>query len=400
VSGGRGALRARRPDTRHYDSRALPDVLIYADTGRSPELRHELPLGIPDPFLYVERNGSRHVVLTSFEIDRVRSVPGGPEPHAYEEFGFDELIARGLPREEVSLGVVVNACKALGVVDAVVPTTFPLEYADRLRSEGVGLRVDRELFERRRRVKNADELAGIRRAQRAAEAGMDAARDLLRRASPDGTGLVVDGEPLTCERVKRAIGAVFTAHGMVADEFIVSHGPQSAVGHDMGSGPIAPGEPVVIDLWPRDVGTACYADMTRTYVVGEPSREIAEYHRLCKEALDRSLRSIRAGVPGSEVFRLVCELFHEAGQPTQLTKPPGRVLEDGFYHGLGHGVGLEVHEAPWLGRAPGEMIAGDVVTVEPGLYRHGYGGVRLEDLVLVTEDGAENLTDYPYDLAP
>src|SRR5260370_6531214 len=100
---------------------------------------------------------------------------------------------------------------------------------------------------------------------------------------------------------------------MVAVGFIVSHGPQSADGHDMGSGPIAPGEPIVIDLWPKDAETACYADMTRTYVVGEPSDEVVEFHRLCKEALDRSLEAIRAGVQGSDVFRLVCEIFHEAG---------------------------------------------------------------------------------------
>jgi Xaa-Pro aminopeptidase len=383
----------------------LVDILIYADTGRSPELRHEVPIGIPDPFLYVERNGSRHVVVTSFELDRVRELEVGLLAHAYEEFGYDELIATGLPREEVSLGVAVNACKALGVEAATVPSTFPLEYADRLRSEGIEIRVDRALFEGRRRVKTAVELAGMRRAQRAAEAGMDAARDLLRRASAngpngDGEALVVDGELLTSERIKRAIAEVFTAHGMVADDFIVSHGPQTAVGHNMGSGPISPGEPIVIDLWPKDVETACYADMTRTYVAGEPPEEIVRYHTLCKEALDRSLVAIRSGVPGSKVFELVCELFHEAGEPTQLSKRPGEVLEDGFYHGLGHGVGLEVHEPPWIGRAPGEVIAGDVVTVEPGLYKHGYGGVRLEDLVLVTDDGVENLTEYPYELTP
>ncbi len=379
---------------------ANPDVLIYADTTRSPEMRHEVPIGIPDPFLYVERDGSRHVVVTSFEIDRVNAVPGGPETHPYEEFGFDDLLDRGLPREEVYLQVVVNACKALGVEDAAVPAGFPLVFADRLRSEGVQVRAEGALFEQRRRVKSEVELAGIRRAQRAAEAGMDAARDLLRRADVGDGGLALDGEPLTSERIKAAIAAVFTERGMVADEFIVSHGPQSAVGHDMGSGAIAAGEPIVIDLWPKDIETACYADMTRTYVVGEPSGEIVRYHTLCKEALDRSLDAIRAGVAGADVFRLVCELFHEAGQPTQLSKKPGEVLEDGFYHGLGHGVGLEVHEAPSLGRAPGEMVAGDVVTVEPGLYRHGHGGVRLEDLVLVTEHGAENLTEYPYELEP
>jgi Xaa-Pro aminopeptidase len=378
----------------------LADVLIYADTGRSPELRHEVPIGIPDPFLYVERNGSRHVVLTSFELDRVRELEVGLVAHPYEEFGYDELIATGLPREEVSLGVTVNACKALGVETATVPPTFPLEYADRLRGAGIEIRVDRALFDGRRRVKNAVELAGMRRAQRAAEAGMDAARDLLRRASANGAGLVVDAEPLTSERIKRAVAAVFSAHGMVADDFIVSHGAQTAVGHDMGSGAISPGEAIVIDLWPKDVETACYADMTRTYVVGEAPEEIVRYHTLCKEALDRSLVAIRSGVSGREVFELVCELFHEAGQPTQLSKRPGEVLEDGFYHGLGHGVGLEVHEAPWIGRAPGEVIAGDVVTVEPGLYKHGYGGVRLEDLVLVTDDGVENLTEYPYELTP
>ncbi len=378
----------------------MPDVLIYADTIRSPELRHELPLAIPDPFLYVERDGKRHVVLTSFEIDRVRAVSGAPEPHAYEKFGYDDLIAKGLPRDEVLLEVAVNASRALGVTEALVPWTFPAKFADRLREGGLELSPELDFFQDRRRVKSDAELAGIRRAQHAAEAGMDAARELLRRAESNGSGLVVEGEPLTSERIKVAILEAFTARGTVADEFIVSHGPQSAVGHDMGSGPIAAGESIVIDLWPRDVETACYADMTRTYVVGEPPEEIVRYHTLCKEALDRSLAAIRAGVPGADVFTLVCELFHEAGQPTQLSKRPGEVLVDGFYHGLGHGVGLEVHEAPTLGRAPGAMIAGDVVTVEPGLYRQGFGGVRLEDLVLVTEDGAENLTEYPYDLAP
>jgi Xaa-Pro aminopeptidase len=229
---------------------------------------------------------------------------------------------------------------------------------------------------------------------------MDAARDLLRRAQPNGAGLVVDGEPLTSELIKVAVIRAFTERGTVADDFIVSHGPQSAVGHDMGSGAIQAGEPIVIDLWPRDVQTACFADMTRTYVVGEVSAEIVRYHTLCKEALDRSLAAVRPGVAGADVFALVCDLFHEAGQPTLLTKKAGEILEDGFYHGLGHGVGLEVHEEPSLSRDPGEIVAGDVVTLEPGLYRHGYGGVRLEDLVLVTEDGAENLTDYPYELEP
>ena len=376
------------------------DALIYADTIRSPAMRHEVPIAVPDPFLYVERDGSRHTVSTSFEVDRIAAIPAGPRAHPYEEFGWDDLLASGLEREDADLAVAVEAAKALGVEEAVVPPSFPLALAERLREAAIEVRTDRETFASRRRVKNEAEIAGIRRAQRAAEAGMDAARDLLRRAEPNGAGLVVDGEPLTSERVKQAIFGAFIAHGVVADELIVAHGAQGAVGHDMGSGPIAAGEAIVIDLWPRDPETACYADMTRTYVVGEPPDEIVEYHRLVKEALDRSLEATRASVPGRDVFRLVCEVFQDAGYPTQLTKAPGEVLDHGFFHGLGHGVGLEVHEPPWLGRAPGDLVAGDVVTLEPGLYRQGFGGVRLEDLVLVTEDGAENLTDYPYDLTP
>jgi Xaa-Pro aminopeptidase len=378
----------------------VPDVLIYADTIRSPAMRHEVPIAVPDPFLYVERNGSRHTVSTSFEVGRIAAIPGAPQAHPYEEFGFDELIASGLDREDVNLAVAVEAAKALGVEQAVVPPSFPLGLVERLGEAEIEVRTDRETFASRRRVKSEAELVGIRRAQRAAEAGMDAARDLLRRAEPRGAGLVVDGGPLTSERVKQAILGAFLARGAVADEFIVAHGAQGAVGHEMGSGPIAAGEPVVIDLWPRDPETACYADMTRTYVVGDPPEEIVEYQRLVREALDRALAATRAGVPAMEPFRVACEVFQDAGYPTQLTKEPGEVLDHGFFHGLGHGVGLEVHEAPWLGRAPGDLLAGDVVTLEPGLYRQGFGGVRLEDLVLVTEDGAENLTDYSYDLTP
>jgi Xaa-Pro aminopeptidase len=376
----------------------VADVLIFADTIRSPELRHEVPVAVPDPFLYYERNGSKLAMLSSFEVDRLREV--GIEAHPYEEFGWDELVATGQPREEVDLELSLRAAKEWGVSSAAVPGTFPLELADRLRAAGVELKVDRDLFVQRRRVKTKEELAGIKRAQKGADAAMAAARELFRRAEPQNGSVLLDGEPLTSERVKHEILRVFGEHGLAADEFIVSHGPQSAVGHDLGSGEIRPDESIVIDLWPRDRESMCYADMTRTFVIGTPSDELLEYHRLVYDALQRSFESVRAGVAGRDVFTKVCELFQEAGYPTQLSKQPGEVLSSGFYHGLGHGVGLEVHEQPWLGRAPGSLVAGDVVTLEPGLYRHGYGGCRLEDLALVTEDGCENLTDFPYDLQP
>jgi Xaa-Pro aminopeptidase len=379
----------------------VPDVLIAADSLRSPEMRHEVPVSIPDPFFYLERDGRKIVVVGSFEVPRVEELGLGHEVHAPEKFGLDELIGAGLEYWEITREIGLRACREFGLESAVVPHTFPLELADFLRENGVDVRVDRAFFAGRRRVKNELELAGIRRAQRACEAAMDVARDLLRRSEASNGTLLVDGEPLTCERIKTRIEQVFSEHGVAADELIVSHGAQTAIGHDMGSGPIVPGEPIVLDLFPRDRETGCYADMTRTFAVGTPPDELVEYHRVVKEALDRSLLAIRAGTEGSEVNRLVSEHFQEHGYPTLLSKAPGEVLMEGFFHGLGHGVGLEVHELPVLGRLTGqELVAGDVVTVEPGLYRQGFGGCRLEDLVLVTADGAENLTDYPYDLTP
>jgi Xaa-Pro aminopeptidase len=230
---------------------------------------------------------------------------------------------------------------------------------------------------------------------------MAACRELLRRAEIRGDERLLVGEQLTVERVKADMNVVFAAHDTTADEYIVAPGAQGAMGHDMGSGPIRPGTPLVVDIFPRDNVSAVYTDMTRTFVVGDVPADVREWHRLCKEALDRAIAEIRAGADTRAIFDLTCDIFEAAGEPTLRTKESGKSLSDGFFHGLGHGVGLEVHEEPGMGllsRKP--LVAGDVVTVEPGLYRAGYGGVRLEDIVLVAEDGAEVLTDYPYDLEP
>src|SRR4051794_17045008 len=378
----------------------MPDVLMYADSYRSPELRHEVPIGIPDPFLYAEKDGTKHIAIGAMEIPRLREL-GLFELHPTEEYGSDELVRSGRSYSEVRQEVAVRAVKGLGITSAVVPESFPLWLADRLRAAGIELKVDGLFFDDRRRVKTDVELAGIRRAQHAAEAGMDAARDLLRRATGAGAGLTVDGEPLTVERVKSAMFAAFVANSASSDDIIVAPGPQAAVGHDMGSGPISAGVPIVIDIWPRDNESFMYCDMTRTFVVGDVPDDVARWHRLAKEALDRAISEIRDGADGRAVFDGTCEIFEAAGEATQRTKEDGKPLDHGFFHGLGHGVGLEVHEEPGMGLAAElPLRTGDVVTVEPGCYRQGYGGVRLEDLVLVTEQGAENLTQYPYDLAP
>ncbi|MHB8642738.1 MAG: M24 family metallopeptidase [Gaiellaceae bacterium] len=378
----------------------MPDVLIYGDTARNLELRHEVPLTLGDPFLYMEKDGRKHVMITDFEWPRIQEAGVDTELISPYSLGLDELVDSGLRYWELALELALRAVKQVGVTSALVPPSFPLAQAEHLRANGIELTVERDLFVDRRRVKNEIELAGIRRAQRAAEAGMDAARDLFRRAEKSNGSLSVDGAPLTSERVKTAIQEAFMTHGCSGHEFIVSHGAQSAIGHDMGSGEIRPNEPIVIDLWPKDGATACFADMTRTYCIGEVPDELLDYHRVAKDSLDRSLAAIKEGVAGNEIFAISCEPFHDAGYKTLLNKAPGEVVETGYFHSLGHGVGLEVHEQPNLSKLGTDLRAGDVVTIEPGMYRRGWGGCRLEDLVLVTESGAENLTQYPYELAP
>ena len=377
----------------------MTDVLIHADTTRSPAMRHEIPLAVPDPFLYVEHDGRRHVVITSFERERLKAVAPDIEALPPEQFGVDELLRGGTPPVQAMLEVYTRALKEIGVSSAVVPAQFPLELADHLRANGVEISVARDLFEDRRRSKNASEIAGLRRAQRACEEALDVARAMLRDSSGVGV-LQHGGEPLTCELIKAEMQQVFVSCGAIADEFIVAHGAQGAVGHDMGSGPISAGESVVFDLWPRDAETAVYTDMTRTYVVGDVPDEIREYHRLCKEALERTTEAAKPGVNGRDLMQIACDIFAAAGYPTQLTKKPGEVLDSGFFHGLGHGVGLEVHERPRLSVVGDDLVPGDVITLEPGLYRAGYGGVRLEDILLVTDNGAETVTKYPYELEP
>src|SRR5829696_5235973 len=339
----------------------MTDLLIYGAPDTSPDLFHAIPVGIIDPFLYAETGGRRAATVSVLDADKVSAL--GIDVIDPSQLGADELLAAGVSRYQLGLEISLRACRELGVERAIVPPEFPLGVADHLRAGGVALDVDSEAFILRRRTKTDAQIAGIRRAQKAADAAMAVACDL-------------------------------------PGDVIVSHGPQSADGHESGHGPLAPGEPVVVDIWPRDRESRCWADMTRTFVAGggTPDDELAEYWELTRRSLELVYPDVRDGADAHAIFRRSCEPFIEAGKPTQLTKAEGEVLRDGYFHGLGHGVGLEVHEQPGLGRAPDTLMAGDVITLEPGCYRRGYGGCRLEDLVLVTADGCETLTDFPYDL--
>lgn len=363
-----------------------------------------MPLAIGDPFLFIDRNSAPPLILTNaLEADRIARVLPDAELVLMNELGYLDMIRGGTPRSEAELEVVARAVERAGVRAALVPFDLPVAVADRLRAGGIELTVDEAAFEARRRSKSGAELEGIRRAQRAAEAGMAAAAGLLRGASVSGGRLMaVDGSPLTAEDVRAAIREECAAAGAPAPPDIMVTSALSGGGHDPGSGPLPAGLPIVIDLWPRDEETGCWADMTRTFVVGEVSPEVATLRDAVRAAIEGVRSATRAGVTGRELYDLAADVVEAAGHPTQRTAASGETLTHGFYFSLGHGVGLDLHEAPALGLSGVEpLVEGDVIAVEPGIEGlPDLGGVRYEDLLLVTADGCETLTDYPYDLAP
>ena len=378
-------------------------LLLFGDTERNAVLRHEIPVPVIDSLLLVVANGSRYVLTSVVDRDRIAEAIPDAEVLDFFDFGLLELMEDGMERREAVRETVVRVLAQIELDAAAVPSDFPLALAERLRAAGVRLSIDDDAFDVRRRAKTASELGGVRRAQRAAMAGMEAARGLLFSASSGAEGLLVlDGELLLAEDVRTAMRAACEAAGARCPAGVMVSSVFAGFGHDPGHGPLPAGLPIVVDLWPQHEPSSCWGDMTRTFVVGEPraeaAAELAKMEALVRSAFEETLATLRPGVTGRDLYLRVCERFEAAGYPTQRTKTPADG-HDGFQFALGHGVGLEVHEQPYLGLSGrGQLVVGDVVAIEPGLQRDGIGMVRFEDLLLVTESGAENLTDFPYDL--
>jgi Xaa-Pro aminopeptidase len=379
----------------------LLDLLLYGDTERNLALRHEIPIPIIDPFLYAEVGGKAYVLASSLERERLAEARSDAELVDTHQLGFLELIESGITRDEVDVELAARMAAKIGVREAIVDFDFALGMAERLRADGIVLTIDNETLKLRRRVKSEAEMAGIRRAQEAAHAGMAAAAALLRRAETvDGT-LHVDGRPLLAEEVRAALRAACAEHGAPAPPSVIVASVWQGAGHEAGSGPLPAGLPIEVDLWPRDEASGCWADMTRTFVVGgDPPDEVLRQERLVREAIEAARAAARPGVTGRELHAMTCDIFEREGYRTQRTGPGGDPNE-GFQFSLGHGVGLSVHEDPALGQTGRDpLVAGDVLAVEPGLWDREVGGVRFEDLLLVTENGCETLTEYPYELSP
>ncbi|MWG33965.1 M24 family metallopeptidase [Halomarina oriensis] len=381
------------------DDRGAGGYLVYADSEDSTQ-RYLSGFDAPDPFLTLY-DGEVHLLVSSLEYGRARKAdrPATVARHAdydyrakLEEYGHDEAGDR----------ITAEFLAEHGVESVVTPEEFPLGVGDGLRAQGVDLEAEREgVVDDIRAVKTSEEVEHVAEAQTANERAMARAEELIAEARVEtgtdaGSGVLVhEGEVLTSERVTREIEMELLRHGCALDETIVACGADAADPHDRGSGPLRADESIIVDIFPRDKETKYFADMTRTFVKGTPNDTVAEWYDLTQEAKEAAFDALEPGATGKDVHDAVCDVYEDAGWPTLRSD---EATETGFIHSTGHGVGLDIHEGPSLSPRGGELEPGHVVTVEPGLYDPEFGGVRIEDIAVVTEDGYENFTDYPEEL--
>jgi Xaa-Pro aminopeptidase len=353
----------------------------------------------PDAVICLRVAGKRYLAVSSLEYGRAAKEAPVDELLSNEELGIIDL-ARELKSGARAYAVAV--ANLLDELDAsnspvIVPAHFGVVYADELRARGITLTPDGKLFDGLRRAKTEEEISNIEKTQDTVEAACAHAVGILEESEieDDGT-LQWSGAPLTSELLRSEIDVELLRRGCAADGTIVAGGPQAADPHERGHGPLKAGESIIVDIFPVDLSTRYYSDMTRTFVKSEPNEGLQEMYDAVLESQQAALSMIRAGVNGRDVHRKVADVLHEAGYKTNVhDQEKGKPLTEGFFHGTGHGVGLEIHEAPSLSLADDELIPGDVISVEPGVYDPQIGSVRIEDLVVVTEGGCRNLTTFP-----
>ncbi|MFD1599478.1 M24 family metallopeptidase [Halobellus rarus] len=382
----------------YLDEAGLDGYLVDADSSDSTQ-RYLSGFDAPDPFVTLYTPETTALLVSALEYGRANRQSRADEVSRLADYDYRSLAGEHGPKA-AKARVVAAWLDDRGVDDVATPERFPLGPADRLRERDVSVAHETEDVVTEVRARKTDEeIEHIRAAQRANEAAMDAAADLLRDAEISGQDgkrvLAVDGDALTSERVREEIEVTLLRHGCALDETIVACGADAADPHDRGSGPLRPDEPIIVDIFPRSKETKYHADMTRTFVKGEPTDTLREWFDLTHEALAAARDAIEPGVTGAAVHDIVCDVYEDAGLPTLRSDPKS---ETGFIHSTGHGVGLDVHELPRLSPDGDELRPGHVVTVEPGLYDPEVGGVRIEDLVVVTEGGSENLTRQPIEL--
>lgn len=389
-------------------------LLIVADSDHDANMLYATGMFAPDAFIYFRHRGRSFVVMSDLEIDRARR-----EAHVDEVISLTEILRpleKRMGRRAKFGDIIAAVFRKRRITSARVPPNFPLVHALHLREHGIRVWTDDTPVFPQRELKHPREVRAIENALRTTEAGLAAGISMIRTARIGRDGrLMLGGSPLTSERVRTEIDVAMIRLGGIGAHTIVAGGEQACDPHECGSGTLYARKAIILDVFPRDERSGYYGDMTRTVVHGKASEALRRQFEAVRDAQRTALRTIRAGVDGRTVHRAVQKVFKERGFKTgslergassvkrdDISKPsrptPNIDRQQGFFHGTGHGLGLQVHEAPRMGAVPCRLRAGHVVTVEPGLYYHGVGGIRIEDVVLVTTGGCRLLSRFPVTL--
>ncbi len=371
-----------------FEMKSPEHLLIVSDSERDADMLYAVGMFVPDPFIYLHTRGRCYLVMSDLEFDRARR----QAPHCtvlslshYQR----KLRKAGVERPGIP-EVTAAVLRGRGIGRVVVPQSFPHGLAVDLQRRGVNVTPRPGSFFPDRECKSVAEVKMISAALRIAEIGMAEAIRVLKRARVGKGGrLIYRGAPLTSEKLRASIDTAILQAGGVAGHTIVAGGKQACDPHEEGHGPLRANEPIILDIFPRAQQTGYFGDLTRTVVRGRASEGVRKLYDTVLRGQQLAFQRMRTGSPTAAVHQGVQEFFVREGYRTG--KRNGRM--QGFFHGTGHGLGLEIHEAPRVGlNSAGELRPGHVVTVEPGLYYPELGGVRLEDVALITRSRPRNLT--------
>jgi len=361
--------------------------LIVAASEHDPDMLYATRFFAPDAFIFLEERGKRTLVLSDLEIDRARKQAQADEFVSYSAL---EREVQGNQRMAPAYEKVLSHfLRKRGVRSAVVPANFPLGFAQELAASNIQLRTTNGLFWPEREAKTNEELKLMRRALQITEAGMARAMEVLKASKPGAAKkLMWSGKTLTSEVLRAEIDSAILRAGGLPANTIVAGGDQACDPHERGSGPLKANSLIILDIFPRDAKSGYFGDMTRTVVRGRASDGQRRLWETVREGQELALRKMKPGVDGLELHNAVKQFFTDRGFPTEVRD--GKQV--GFFHGTGHGLGLEIHEFPRFQKTVFKV--GQVLTVEPGLYYPGLGGVRIEDVAVVTKSGNRLLSRF------
>ena len=365
--------------------------LIVAPSDTDADMLYATRIFIGDPFIFLQQNGKRTLVLSDLEIDRAKKNAKADEFVMFSQLEREvQGKAKKAPPYEK---VVAHFLTKRGVKRAKVPANFPLGFANEIKRRGITLETSNGLFWPAREKKTAEEIRLLERALRITETGMKRGMEIL-KASTVGAGkkLKWSGKTLTSEILRAEIDSAILRAGGVPTSTIVAGGDQACDPHERGSGPLRADSLIILDIFPRDAKSGYFGDMTRTVVRGRASEGQRRLWQTVREGQEMALKKMKPGIDGLKLHNEVKQFFTDRGFPTEVRD--GRQV--GFFHGTGHGLGLEIHEYPRLQKVM--LKVGQCLTVEPGLYYPGIGGARIEDVVIVEKDDCRILSKFPKQL--